>query len=43
MGNTSCDGEMVVRQNDEWGFAGEKLASAKKYWKIYFGDGIISD
>jgi hypothetical protein len=21
---------MVVRQNDEWGFAGKKLASAKK-------------
>ncbi|HRU13055.1 MAG TPA: hypothetical protein P5020_04360, partial [Dysgonamonadaceae bacterium] len=27
---TSCGSEMVVRQNDEWGFAGKKLASAKK-------------
>jgi hypothetical protein len=31
---------MVVRQNDEWGFAGKKLASAKKileniFWKWY--------
>ena len=40
MGILSCDGEMVVRQNDECGFAGKKLASAKKileniFWKWY--------
>jgi hypothetical protein len=43
METTSCGGEMVVRQNDEWGFAGKKLTSVKKYWRIYFGNGIISD
>jgi len=43
MGNTSCDGEMIVRQNDECGFAGKNWQVQKKYWRIYFGNGIISD